>query len=128
MKEFDLPSGAKLRVDMCDYSTSKKLLSAFLSEMKQNKINPQDEIDANFYKDIFCSCFTSTLIESAMKDCFKKALYNNNPITDELFENEKSREDYLQICFHVIEVNIGPFLKGLLQKLGLPSLEGMNQT
>jgi hypothetical protein len=114
--DIQLESGAKLMIALAPFKDAKELYQAALDELKSLKLDPQAEIDANFYKDIFCVGLSSKKIEAALLNCMKRCTYNGEKITEELFEDEKKREDYIIVCFHVLEQNIKPFTKALSQQ------------
>lgn len=117
-KEVTLPSGATLRITMSSFAVAKALYLAVLEEAKSMTLPTQDtEIGMNFYKDLFCFGITSKRIEACLAECLKKALYNNLRITDEVFESEDARQDYLSVLLEVAKVNLEPFTKSLSVQL-----------
>lgn len=114
--EIELESKAKLVVNLAPFKDAKELYQACLEELKALKLDPQAEIDANFYKDLFCAGLSSKKIDAALKLCMIRCLYNGAKIDDSIFEDEKAREDYLPVIFHVMEANIKPFTKALTQQ------------
>lgn len=111
-QDFKLPSGAELKVTASSFSVSKALFQAMLEELKALKLNLGDD-EANLYKDIFCAGFSSKKVEGCLAECMKRATYNNVKLSDEIFENEEARGDYLTVCFEVARVNVSPFTKSL---------------
>lgn len=108
-----LPSGAELKITPSEFKVSRELFQALLEELKGTKMDPEKEIDSNFFKDIFCTGFSSKRIEYSLGRCMERATYNNLKITDETWEPVEAREDYLMTCFEVAKVNIAPFTKSL---------------
>ena len=119
MKEIKLESGAEFRVSLAPFSEAKDLYQAILKCMTGMKINDQDEIDVNFFKDIFCILLSSKEVEEKIWQCLGRAVYNGNKITTQTFEDEKARGDYIPICYEVAWMNIEPFTRGLYAKLSL---------
>jgi hypothetical protein len=109
-----LPSGAELRITLAPFSDAKALYQAFLEEVKTLKWEATTEIDTNFIKDIFCVGLASKKFEGALWKCMERALYNNLKITDQTFEPEEARQDYVPVCFEVAKENITPFTKTLM--------------
>lgn len=109
-----LPSGAELRITLAPFSDSKALYQAFLEEIKSLKWEASTEIDTNFIKDIFCVGLASKKFEAALWKCMERALYNNLKITENSFEPEEARQDYMVVCFEVAKENIMPFTKTLM--------------
>lgn len=114
MKEVDLPSGAKLVVTMADFETGKSLFQAVAEELSQARISSSDEILV-VVKNLMCIGVYSKKIDSCLKECFKSVSYNGIRIVkgNSVFEDEKAREDYLQVCYEVALVNLRPFTKNL---------------
>ncbi len=84
---IDLPSGAKLKVTPAPFKDAKALYQACLEELKGLNLDPKQEIDANFFKGLFCVGFSSQKIEAALYKCFQRCTYNGNRIVDDsIFE------------------------------------------
>lgn len=113
MKEVKLPSGNILKIHVADFHVSRELYKAVLKEGKALKLNPKDNVDVNFFKDLFCSMLSSDEIEKRLWDCMKKSLINNLPITEQTFEPVEMRGDYLQVMIEVARENVMPFMKDL---------------
>lgn len=117
--EIELPSKAKLHINMAPFAEAKELYQACLEEVKNLKLDAKAEVDVNFYKDIFCAAFSSKRIDAALWACTKRCLYNKAAIKDDTFEPVEAREDYMEVCFKVLEANLKPFTKALSQQLQL---------
>ncbi len=113
----DLQSGAKLEIRLAPFADGKALYQAVLEEMKGLKIDVGTELDVNFFKDVFCSGFSSKKIEKALAECMKRVTYNDAVIDEKIFEPLEAREDYVQVIFEVLVENIQPFTKTLMQQL-----------
>jgi hypothetical protein len=111
-----LPSGAKLEITLAPFADGKALYQAILDEAKGIKLNPQDEIDTNMWKDLMCVAFSSKKIEKEIENCFKRCLYNGKKIDADTFEPEEARQDYLEACVEVVKANVLPFVKSLYVK------------
>lgn len=118
MREVKLPSGAVLKITLAPFADSKALLNAVLEESKGLRVNPEDEVDVNLFKDIFCSGLSSKKIEAALMVCMGRVLYNDRKIDGETFEAEEARQDYIMACFEVASDNIRPFMKSLFAEFG----------
>lgn len=114
MKERKLPSGSVLRFSdpPAPWAESEALYISVLTELKSVRINSQDDVP-NLMKDLICTGFSSKIIKEALRPCLERVLYNGSKISESTFENVKAREDYMEICYAVIEENIRPFLKSL---------------
>jgi hypothetical protein len=117
-----LSSGAELKITLAPFTDARALYQAVLEEAVRVKCDPQQDLDTNFFKDVFCIGLSSKKIEAALWKCMEKVLYNGMKITDETFEPEAARGDYLEVCAAVAEENIRPFVKNLSAKFS-PMLE-----
>lgn len=113
MAEMGLPSGAKLKIQPAPFAESKALFQAILEEMASLKLDMEAEIDGNFLKDLFCVGLSSKKIDAALAPCVRRCLYNGQKITDDLFEDEKARGDYIDVIYEVAKENVLPFTKSL---------------
>lgn len=113
MREVNLPSGAKLVIQLAPFAASKALYQAVLEEGARIKIDSGDLTDANMFKDVFCTALSSKKIESALWECMKRCTYNGLKIDAETFEKEDARQDYVDTCLEVAKDNIHPFVKHL---------------
>lgn len=116
MKDITLPSGAKLSLGISPFVDSRELYQIASKELIPLKLDVKEEIDANFFKNVACSLLSSKEFEEALWKCFEKCLYNRERITEETFEPEKAREDYLEVCYLVAKANVSPFMNALMQK------------
>lgn len=118
MKEVVLPSGAKLKIQLALFADSKALYQALLEEARGIKLDPEAEVDANFFKDIFCVGFSSKKVEACINKCMEKVLYNDMKVAADTFEPEEARGDYIQAIFEVAQENVQPFTKSLSASFG----------
>ncbi len=118
MKEVQLPSGAILKITLSPFAVAKELFQAVSEEAKILKLNAEMEIDVNLIKDIVATGLASKKIEACIWECMKKATYNGLKITDETFEPEQARQDYLTVILEVAKENIMPFTKSLFAQYG----------
>ena len=114
-KEHTLPSGAILRVGLAPFSDAKALYQEVLKELKNFGIHADDEMNVNFFKNIFCTLLSSEEIERKILKCAEKSLYGEakKKIIPETFEPEENRQDYIDAMMHVGWENVHPFLKPL---------------
>jgi len=108
-----LPSGAELKVSMAPFADSKDLYQAFLTECSVLNFDGAQEMDFNFFKDIFCIGLSSKLIEEKLWVCMGRCLYNGVRITPDTFEPAKARDDYGTVMIEIAKENIEPFTKSL---------------
>lgn len=117
MKEVTLKSGRKLKLQAADFRKAKTLFDEVSKELKANHFDPKAEFDINFVKNILLGLVSSEKVEAALWPCFTSCLYGGDTkLTIDLFEDEKAREDFLEICFEVAKINVLPFTKNLSSK------------
>lgn len=116
MREVELPSGAKLSISLASFEDGKNLYQCIASELKSLKFDENEDVGVNFFKDIFLTALSSKEIEKLIMQCAKKALYNKERITQETFEPEDARQDYIEALYHIAENNLAPFGKALFAK------------
>jgi hypothetical protein len=117
MKVVQMPSGAELKITVAPFTEAKALYQAVAEEAKALKLDPKQEIDVNFFKDIFCVGLASAKIEKALEPCLKRVTYNGLKINADTFEDVEARQDYFLVCYEVAMENLLPFMKSLTQKL-----------
>lgn len=112
-KKVTLPSGAELEISISPFKDAKKLYQAIASELKGLSVNPTDEVDVNFLKNIICAMIESDKVDSALLGCLKRCLYNKKRIDEDTFEPVEARQDYFTVCVEVAKENVAPFMKNL---------------
>lgn len=117
MDDIILPSGAKLKITLSPFVVSKALFEAVSAEAKDMRLDPQSDIDLNLMKNLFCAGFSSKKIDSALQECMKKCTYKGVRLTDDTFEPEDARQDYVSVCLEVALANLRPFTKNLFAEL-----------
>lgn len=117
MEKVKLDSGKELSITAAPFETSKELFQVVMGSMQGIKFDGDAEMDINFFKELFVVAASSKKIEEHIWACMDKCLLDKTRITKEMFEDEKLREDYMDVMFHVARVNIRPFMKNLFAKL-----------
>lgn len=112
MKEVVLPSGRKLSVQPAPFKEAKALYQALATEFLRADIDGEAEL-ANLIKNVMCLAISSPRVEAALEPCLRRCTYNSLRISEESFESEEAREDYLDICIEVSKENLTPFTKSL---------------
>ena len=118
MKEVKLQSGKVLHITMAPFADSKALYQAILEEAKGLSLDPNAEIDANLFKDLFCTALSSKKIEECLWKCMERVTYNKLKVTQDTFEDVEARGDYIEACVEVAKENVFPFMKSLYAKYG----------
>jgi hypothetical protein len=122
MKTVIMPSGAELKITVAPFAESKALYQAVAEEGKGLKLDPKQEVDVNFFKDLFCIGLASERIEKALQPCLRRVTYKGLKIDENTFEDVDARQDYFQVCIEVAKENLLPFTKSLYAKFS-PLLE-----
>ena len=117
MREVKLPSGSVLGISVAPFADARALYQALLEEGLSLQLDVEAEMDANFFKDIFCKGFSSKKIESALTKCMERAVIDGLKVTNDSFEPEDKRQDYFTVLFEVAAENIRPFTKSLSVQL-----------
>lgn len=118
MRQVTLPSGAVLGVEPAPFAAAKALHQAILAEFRGVQVSANLDMVALF-KDLFCTGFSSKLIESCLNECFKRCTYNAGEgkgalkLEESAFEPVNRRQDYMVVCKEVAQDNVSPFLKSL---------------
>ena len=142
-KTFDLPSGAKLLVNVASFESADELKCAVAGELLKLKPNlmPFQDLDlaapGTFMQahpellqtmiDAALTFATSKPVKAALWQCFEKAVYQpkggkgeslhlSYDLMDDPKIGEDARGDYHAICMRVAEVNLRPFFRSLFSK------------
>lgn len=112
-----LPSGMELMIGETPFSESNALFKAVIKSLRMvevdNTIHGLDE----FIGALLGAQLSDGEVEKAMWDCLKYATYGDRKIVSSLFDEEKARTDYIDICLEVGQENLRPFMKGLYAAL-----------
>ena len=114
-----LPSGAELTVNVAPFKDAKALFQAMAREWKE--LGPGIMDNPKGMSSMFLSAFSSSDVEKALWPCMSRSLYNGEKITQDSFENEEARQDFIPACLEIVSENIVPFTKGLFSGLGTQS-------
>lgn len=127
--KMTLKSGATLDITRSPFVIGHKLFKTVLKEMKGVSLKlglKEGQTLNNLFdleitdevldtaKDGIFTLLSSQDIEDVLWECFPRILYNNKKVDSKnFFDDEKTCEDYLDICKNVLEVNLKPFQVGL---------------
>lgn len=115
-KKFELQSGATLNVTTAPFQDANALLKALMKAAEGLPLaaNPM-EMDLAMLKDALIHAATSDAVEDALFKCFQRVQYDSQKMNRDLLDDpkigDKVRGDYFMVCWHVIEVNCGPFFE-----------------
>lgn len=117
MRKIQLESKREFHFALASFSDARALYQLVAKEVKGVKVSKDLEV-ASVVKDIVLSLISSEEIAQKAMECSVKCLYgaDKDKVNDDLFEDEKAREDYIEIMTIVIMENIKPFTKTLMQK------------
>lgn len=137
-----LQSGSTLEITRAPFAVSHSLFKTTMRELGKIdlklgakgkdlkelfKVEIGDEA-VNTFKNVVTSLLSSDDIEAVLWLCFERALYNNQKITRELFDNDVAASDYLEIAKEVMVYNLTPFTKSLQSLLQSVQLEKISDT
>jgi len=111
-------TGARIVINPCSFMEAFKLKAVLQKAILSTGKNIEDLLDEDLGTVIF-SVDGSEEVMLCLFDCLKKSLYNDNAIRPEVFDDVKAREDLYEIFFNCIKVNLHPFLKTILSRLGI---------
>ena len=131
MASFVLKSGATLNVTAAEFLKAEAFKNACAVALGGVDLKPLMGLDT---KDLFSdplkasgliqallSASVHPQISPAFFECAFSAVYENVRVTPSLFDDpklgERAREDYYEILWHVIEVNVLPFFKRAFSSL-----------
>lgn len=116
-KIIKLSSGAELDITMADFDSGEILLEAVLEEVQGINITSKED-HINVFKNIFARAILSKKIKAALKPCLERTTYNSiKLINNDIFQDEKTRCDYLPVLKEVLEYNLTPFFANLISPL-----------
>lgn len=116
LKTHTLPSGAELKINVAPHAESKAVFKACMAEFEKVGLKTGEMGVETFVLNLAGLIFSSDRIEDAVKPCLKRCLYGDEKITEDTFEPEERRVDYMPVMIKVVEENIAPFLKGLFSE------------
>lgn len=125
-----LSSGTELDMTMAPFQQSYALFQAILKELKEVPLNlgvgenteslssifELTVTDAllNTLKNLIFTIIASKEVNQSLLPCLSRCTYDGAKVTgDDFFENERRRNDYLEVVKEVVTYNISPFIGGL---------------
>ena len=121
-----LESGSVLDLSICSFAEGNRLMKAVAKEIKNTQISLgakgqmgdflklQVGDDAlNTIKNLVTGLLVSDEIEAALWPCIERGTYDGVHIKKEIFEDEKTRADYIPILKEALVYNLSPFFKSL---------------
>ena len=111
-------TGAKIVLNPCSYVEARKLQTTIEKALLGQNLNIEEVLGADLLTVIFALDSSDELIDTLFM-CLKKSTYNDLAIKPEVFDDVTAREDLYEIFGNCIKINIHPFLKKILSKLGI---------
>ena len=113
METKKLPSGAVLSLTMAPFQDGHRLMKAVAREIEGVKITGDFLKEPDAIKNIIMRAIYSEDVELALKPCLARCSYNKQQITEDAFEDEKARGDFLPVVKEVMVYNLTPFFGSL---------------
>ena len=111
-------TGARIVINPCSYVEARKLQTTLQKALLAQQLNLEQLWDSDIMTVIFALDSSEDVINSLFS-CLKRSTYNDVAIKEEVFDDVKAREDLYEIFYNCIKINIYPFLKTVLSKLGI---------
>ena len=111
-------TGARVVINPCSLVEAFKLKNAIHKALLGQGLNIEQLMDVDIMT-VIMYLDSSEDIFYCLFDCLKKSLYDDKAIKPEVFDDVKAREDLYEIFLNCIKVNLYPFFKSLLSKLGI---------
>lgn len=111
-------TGARIVINPCSFQEAFRLKSVIQKSLLGMGKNIEDLVNEDLATILFAVDSSEEVI-NCLFDCLKRSQYDDVAIKPELFDDLKRREDLYEIFFNCIKVNLHPFLKTILSKLGI---------
>jgi hypothetical protein len=108
MADLDVPSGAKVVINVAPWEDAVLLQQAISREMA---------LGAGLNLSTFMMVAASRPVYEAMIKCLARCTYNTEKITPSTFNKKEARADYVSIVTACVKENIGPLEEGLYSVL-----------
>lgn len=121
MEQIKTVSGANLCIGIAPFKDCMHLKNVIERELSKNKI----DLSSLDLKSTDLSALINPILSIDSSDAFMdaffkvaiKSTYNDEKITQDIFEDEKARIDFYDVMINVIRINLAPFFKGLVSSL-----------
>lgn len=123
-QEIRLPSGSTLSIGIAPFADAKALLKAVTEELRSVPFGRGVDHEGVIAQAILIAC-SSAMIEHSLWKCMAKCVIDDAKITEETFEPEAKRDDWLIVVGAVMRANMVPFTKSLWQEF-VRILEAVN--
>lgn len=123
MKSVTLKSGNTLQLQEAPFLDAWNLTQAIAKQLGESlpgfKLDSldaealQQDIDVGKMLGVVAQLISSKEIFSLVWPCMKPCLYNEQRIEQDLFQDARTRPDFLPCVVEIIKLNVVPFIKGL---------------
>lgn len=123
--EFKGTSGKKIVINAAPFMDAMALKNAISSRISSSTVSldfdiskgaDQQDVDIAEIVKLAAGLDSDPVVNEALMKCLSRCTRDGEKITTETFEPEDAREDYYEIIFACIKVNLSPFFKALLLK------------
>jgi hypothetical protein len=133
--DYKTKSGADLTVNIAPFRDVMNLKNAIQKTIKSEDLSQLGNLDIESLKkgnsqSIFSGIVNAILSVDSSEDvykatfkCLERCTYNDEKVTERLFEKEEVRVDYYEIMFFCIKDNLEPFFRNVLS--ALPNITAM---
>jgi hypothetical protein len=124
MKTVTLKSGQTLQLQEASFTDAWNLTQALARQLGESlpglKLDSLDaesimkqDIDVGKLMGVLAQVISSKDVFALVWPCFKPCLYNEQPVTQEVFQEPKARPDFLPSVVEIVKLNVLPFMSGL---------------
>ncbi len=117
-------TGARIVINPCSLIEAFKLKSKIQKALLDKGMNIEKLMEQDLLS-IICALDSSEEVFECLFECLKRSQYNDVAIKPEVFDDVKAREDLYDIFFNCLKVNLYPFFKKTLSRLGI-QLDSVN--
>lgn len=111
-------TGARVVINPCSFVEAFRLKSVIQKSLLSTGKSVEELLDEDLIS-VILAVDSSEEVMMSLFDCLKRSLYDDKSIKPELFDDLRAREDLYDIFFNCVKVNLTPFLKSILSKLGI---------
>ena len=111
-------SGTKVVLNPAGFLEAFRLKASIERALLKEKINIEEAIQQDL-SGILIALDCSEDVLNNVFICLRKSTYGGAKITFETFEQDEAKADLYEILFYCLKVNIYPFFKPLLSRLGI---------
>jgi hypothetical protein len=118
MKEFKTQANnADVKIHIASFQEAMALKNSIQKAFAESGVKIKTEDNLEDILLLIMSLDSNEQVNKEVFKCLARCTYNNQRIVMDIFEDEKTREDYYEIIFACLEVNLKPFIKALFSKL-----------